>query len=299
MVLCVLLHTPSGRVIGPNTRHWRTSFQLLFAYPLSQAVFLSFQGGGGTALSPWASLAPRCPSAHCTATPKGTQVPEGRQQGVDQVARHPSNGGGGDRQSGAAAPYRQLRASWSAGPHTARPWGTRCRADSPHLGFAPVAVQLRKHPMRMSSRLRRRGDCPSRACSAQATLARDLSVRGRWGGSARLTWASQRRRAGAGSLRAIQRRVRCSQVLRWLRETGCGPRRPIQYGGGGERARYGGYATRRRVILLAVLTVRSERASPYLPDGGAGGYRAGMTGSTTQVAPASFDRYLGCGSHQD
>ena len=38
--------------------------------------------------------------------------------------------------------------------------------------------------MRISSRLRlrRRGDCPSRACSAQATLARDLSVRGRWGG---------------------------------------------------------------------------------------------------------------------
>ena len=33
--------------------------------------------------------------------------------------------------------------------------------------------------MRMSSRLRRLGSCSSRACSAQATLARDLSVRGR------------------------------------------------------------------------------------------------------------------------
>ena len=54
--------------------------------------------------------------------------------------------------------------------------------------------------MRMSSRLRRLVGRSPRACSAQAMLARDCSVRGRrgGGGGAWLTWASQRRRAGAG-----------------------------------------------------------------------------------------------------
>ena len=88
----------------------------------------------------------------------------------------------GDRQSVAAWPYRQPRASWSAGPDTARPWGTRCTVDSPHLGSAPVSVHWRKHPMRMSSRLRRRGTGPLRAWSAQATAAKDPSVRGWRGG---------------------------------------------------------------------------------------------------------------------
>ena len=70
-----------------------------------------------------------------------------------------------------------------------------------------------------------------------------------------------------------------------LRETGCGPRRPIRYADGGGRARYRGYATLRRVILLAVFAVRSERATPYPLVGGGGGYRASKTGSTTVVAP--------------
>ena len=132
--------------------------------------------------------------------------------------------------------------------------------------------------MRMSSRPRRRGNGPLRAWSAQATPARDLSVRGRWGGSARLTWVSRGQRAGAGSPRAIQRRFLCSQVRKRLRETGCGPRRPIRYGDGGGRVRYGGYAMLRRVILLAVFAMRSERAMPYPPVGGGGGYRAGREG---------------------
>ena len=46
----------------------------------------------------------------------------------------------------AAAPCRQLRASWSAGPDTTRPWGKRCRADNPNLGCPPMAVQWSKHP---------------------------------------------------------------------------------------------------------------------------------------------------------
>ena len=174
-------------------------------------------------------------------TGRGPRSQRGASRGATRVGCAPSlQCRRGDRQSGAAAPYRQLRALWSAGPDIARPWGTRCRADSPRLRSAPVAVQWRKHPMRMSSRLRRLGGRSPRACNAEVTLARDCSVRGRRGGSAWLTWASQRRRAGAGSHRAIQRRVCCSQVFRRLRGTGCNLRRPIRYGDGGGRARYGG-----------------------------------------------------------
>ena len=101
----------------------------------------------------------------------------------------------------------------------------------------------------------------------------------------RLTWESPRRRAGAGSLCAAQRRVRCSQVRRWLREMVCGPRRPIRYGDGGGRARCGGYAMLRRGIVIAGCAVQSERgdAAPTCTAGR--GFRAGMTGSTTLVAP--------------
>ena len=82
---------------------------------------------------------------------EGTLVPEGRQQGGDWESRAPSlQWRRGDRQGAAARPYRQSRASWSVGPDTARPWVTCCRVDSPHLGSAPVSVQWRKHPMRMS-----------------------------------------------------------------------------------------------------------------------------------------------------
>ena len=44
-----------------------------------------------------------------------------------------------------------------------------------------MAVWWRKHPRRMSSRVKRVGGTP-RACNAQTTLARDCSVRGRQGG---------------------------------------------------------------------------------------------------------------------
>ena len=114
--------------------------------------------------------------------------------------------------------------------------------------------------MRMSSRRRRRGAGPSRAWRAQATAARVPSERWRRGGSARLTWASQRRRAGAGSPRATQWRICCSQASRRLRESGCIPRRPIRYGDGGGRARYGGCGTLRRVILRDFCAVQSRRA---------------------------------------
>ena len=104
------------------------------------------------------------------------------------------------------------------------------------------------------------------------------------GGSAWLTWPSHRRRAGAELLRAIQRRVRCSQVFKQLRETGCSLRRPIRYGGGGGRARYGGYATWCRGIVLSC-THCAEREGVAGPTGRGWGCRAGMTGSTTEVAP--------------
>ena len=56
---------------------------------------------------------------------EGTLVPEGRQQMGHPVGRTPaSQWRRGDRQSRALAPYRQLRASWSEGPDTARPWGS-------------------------------------------------------------------------------------------------------------------------------------------------------------------------------
>ena len=40
------------------------------------------------------------------------------------------------------------------------------------------------------------------------------------------------------------------------------------------RARYGGYATWRCVMLLAVIAVQSERASSYPPEGGEGTVQA-------------------------
>ena len=40
----------------------------------------------------------------------------------------------GDRQSGAAAPYLQPRASWSAGPDTARPLGGAAALTAPIWG---------------------------------------------------------------------------------------------------------------------------------------------------------------------
>ena len=103
--------------------------------------------------------------------------------------------------------------------------------------------------MRMSSRQWWLGGSPPRACGSQVTLARACSERGRWAGSAWLTWMSQRRRAGAGSHRAIQRRICCSQVRWRLRGTGCSPRRPIRNGDDGGRARYGGYVALRRGMV--------------------------------------------------
>ena len=78
-------------------------------------------------------------------------------------------------------------------------------------------------------------------------------------GSAWLTWVSQRRRVGAGSHCALQRRVCCSQVRRRLRGTGCCPRRPIRCGDGGGRARYGGYAMLRSGMVQSC-THSAERA---------------------------------------
>ena len=63
--------------------------------------------------------------------------------------------------------------------------------------------------MRMSFRLRWLRSSSLKTCSVQAMLATDRSVRGRRAGSAWLTWLSQRRRAGAGSHRVIQRCVYC------------------------------------------------------------------------------------------
>ena len=82
-------------------------------------------------------------------------------------------------------------------------------------------------------------------------------MRGRRRGSAWLTWVSQRRRAGAGSHRAIQRRVCCSQVLGLLRGTRYRPQRPIRYGDGSGRARYGGYQYCAVAWCKAVPTTRS------------------------------------------
>ena len=133
------------------------------------------------------------------------------------------------------------------------------------------------------------GGSPVRACSAQVTLARDCSERGRrggGGGSAWLTWVSHRRRAGAGSHRAIQRCICCSQVRWRLRGTGCSLQRPIRNGDGCGRARYGGYVTLHRGMVQSC-THSAERSVPgalALPREG-GGCRSGMTGSTTEIAP--------------
>ena len=145
-------------------------------------------------------------SGSAAADGEGTQVPEGCHHGGHQRGLHaipPVGVGGLPKQGWRAIPPAEGLVE--RGPSTARPCGTRGRANNPHPGSAPVAVQLRKHPMRMSSRLRRLGGCSSRVCCAQATFSRELSVRRRprGGGSAWLTWASQRWRAGAGSLRAI------------------------------------------------------------------------------------------------
>ena len=133
--------------------------------------------------------------------------------------------------------------------------------------------------MRMSSRLRWLGS-PLRACSAKVTRARDCSERGRRAGSAWLTWVSQRRRAGAGSHRAIQWRVRCSQVRWRLRGTGCSPRWPIRYGDGGGRARYGGYVTLRRGVVQSC-TYSAECAG--CPSASAGGGGVSFTPCATSL----------------
>ena len=132
----------------------------------------------------WGALVQACGvAAPPRRTGRGPKSQRGASRGATRAGCVPSLlWRRGDRHSAAAAPYRQPRASWSAGPDTATPWGTRCRAESPHLRSAPVAVQWKKYPMRMSSRLRRLGGRSPRACSAQATLARDCSVRGRRGG---------------------------------------------------------------------------------------------------------------------
>ena len=108
--------------------------------------------------------------------------------------------------------------------------------------------------MRMYSRLRRRGYGPSRAWSAQASLARDLSVRGWWGGAAR---GSHGRARGGGP--APGRSAPSSGVSASPRSAGgCGKPAPARDGPPGTGTAAGGrgtrgYVTWRRVILLAVL----------------------------------------------
>ena len=122
-----------------------------------------------------AGLGPRG-SGTGAADGEGTLVPEGRRQGGDVGELHalPPMEAGGPPERGRPAipPAKGLvePGAWQ------RRWVTRCRVDSPHLGSAPVSVQWRKHPMRMSSRLRRRGTGPSRAWRAQATAARGGGV---------------------------------------------------------------------------------------------------------------------------
>ena len=142
---------------------------------------------------------------------EGTHVPGGCQHGGDLVGlRALPLMEAGDRQRELPRHTASQGPLGARGPDTDRPWGTRCRAVSPQLGSAPMSVQWRKHPMRMSSKPRWLGNRPSRAWSAKTTAARDLSVRGWSGASARLTSVSWRWRAGAGLFRATQRPVRCS-----------------------------------------------------------------------------------------
>ena len=168
--------------------------------------------------------------------------------------------------------------------------GTRhCQALGDVLQGRQPPPWLRAHvrPLEEASQAKEAGDRPLEGVqSAGEGLEGPFIARvaGGGGGSAQLTWARHKSRAGAGSLRATQRRVCCSQVRRRLRETGCGPRRPIRYGDSGGTALYRGYAMPRRGILLAVCAVQSERGDT-VPTYGGGGFCAGMTRSTTVVAP--------------
>ena len=67
---------------------------------------------------------------------------------------------------------------------------------------------------------------PGDVLRAGDTLQGPPSVRGRPAGSDRVTWPSQRRRAGAGAYSAIQWRVYCPHVFHRPRGTGSSPRRP-------------------------------------------------------------------------
>ena len=117
---------------------------------------------------------------------EGTQVPKGRQHGGDLGGLHalpPKEAGGPPERSRRAVP--QAKGLRERGTRHCQALGNALQGRQPPSGCAPVAVQWRKHPMRMSSRLRRRGNGPSRAWSTQLTPA-EGSLRARVvGGAAR------------------------------------------------------------------------------------------------------------------
>ena len=113
-------------------------------------------------------------------------------------------GGSPERGCRAIPPTEGLVERW---PQHRQALGNALQGRQPPSEVRPRS----KHPMRMSSKLRRLGGSSPRACSTGDAREGLLCAREAGAGGKRLAHMG-----GAGSHRAIQRRVCCSQVLRRL-----------------------------------------------------------------------------------
>ena len=135
------------------------------------------------------------------------QVPKGRQQRGHCIWLHvlsPLQVGGSPEWGAVAVPVVVCFVDGGHGDGEAL--GDTPQHHKTHWLSAPVAVQWRKLRIRTSSGP---GCSAPRTCSAQVTRSMDPAVSRRPAGTNRVTWPSQRRRAGAESYHAIQRRVCC------------------------------------------------------------------------------------------
>ena len=132
--------------------------------------------------------------------------------------------------------------------------------------------------MTMYSRLWRLGAAlRERLAHKRHSQRTSLCTGGGGGGGGCVGWHGRARGGGLapGPHRAVQRRVCCSQVFRRLRDTGCSQGRPLWYGDGSGRARYGGYATLRRGTAQSC-SHYAERDGVAVPHRGGGGGRGAV-----------------------
>ena len=142
---------------------------------------------------------------------EGTQVPEWRQQRGDQGGLRtllPMEAGGPPERGRRAIP--PAKGFVERGARHCQALGNALQGRQPPSGVRARGRPVEEAPHEDVLQAEEAGERPLEGVE-RAGDAREGPLRARVvGGSARLTWVSQRRRAGAGSLRAIERRVRCS-----------------------------------------------------------------------------------------